>query len=72
MPAACHPRRLAASTLLVATNPAMAALRATAMAAATPWLRRNEKSTRSTPRAARRHRAAFDVTAVWKVTWFRR
>ena len=72
VPAACNPYRRAASTLDVATNPAMAEDRATDMAASTPWVRRNEKSTSSRPAAAMRHRAAFDATVVSNVNRFSR
>ncbi len=54
VPADSSPNRRAASTLDVATNPTIALARATAMAASSPCVRRNEKSTRSVPAAASR------------------
>ena len=72
VPAAIRPNRLAASTFDVATNPTIAEARATSIAASSPWVLRIEKSTRSRPPAARRHRAAFVATVVWNVTSFSR
>ncbi len=72
MPAARRPKRRAASTLLVATNPTIEDTRATFTAASRPWVRRSEKSTTSRPSAASTHRAALDAIVVWNVIWFRR
>ncbi len=72
MPAARNPYRRAASTLLVAANPTIAVVRATAMAASIPCVRRKAKSTRSRSRAAILHRAALEAIVVWNVIWFSR
>jgi hypothetical protein len=72
VPAACRPKRRAASTLLVAAKPTIAVVRATAIAASAPCVRRNAKSTICRSRAAIRHRAAFDAIVVWNVTMFSR
>ena len=53
VPATCKPYARAAATSEVAANPTIAELRAAAIAASIPWVRRNEKSTRSRPSAAR-------------------
>jgi hypothetical protein len=62
--------------LEVPAQPAIAAQRATFIAASIPWSRRGEKSiTRSPwpgspPPAASTTRAALVATIVWKLTWF--
>ncbi len=54
VPATVRPYLRAASTFEVAANPTIALSRAAAMAASTPCVRRNAKSTRSLPGAATR------------------
>jgi hypothetical protein len=68
VPLTRSPYRRAASTLLVAANPTIAVVRATAIAASAPCVRRNAKSTICRSRAASRQRAAFEAIVVWKVT----
>ena len=72
VPAAGRPNSRAASTFDVATKPVRAEVLATAMAASTPWVRRNEKSTRSRPAAASTHRAALEASVVSSVMRLRR
>ena len=70
VPVTRSPSSRPASTLDVASNPTIALPRAAARAASTPCARRNAKSTSARPSAAMTYRAAFEVSVVWRVTWF--
>ena len=64
VPAADSPERRAASTLDVAANPTSALDRATAMAASTPSVRRNAKSTQAVV-LGRQHEPGGPSTRAW-------